>query len=52
MTIDASMGATAPSGARLPRGNVTVEVSPRAFACSGPMMTASGSIRPSSKSTG
>ena len=34
---------TDPSGARLPHGNVTVEVRPRACACSGLMITSSGS---------
>ena len=34
---------TDPSGARLPRGNVIVLVSPRARACSGDMITSSGS---------
>ena len=34
---------TEPSGARLPRGNVIVLVSPRARACSGDMITSSGS---------
>ena len=34
---------TAPSGARLPRGNVTVLVRPAARACDGFMITVSGS---------